>query len=130
MSASQVWIYPAIITGMWLAWLVFWRVSAQGGKPTARVESAGSRFMHLLPLFAGICLLGMSPVTHLPVLSEHALPWSRRTYWFGVALQAAGLAFTVWARVHLGRNWSGMVTLKEGHELVRSGPYRWVRHPI
>jgi len=36
----------------------------------------------------------------------------------------------VWARVHLGGNWSGIVTLKEDHELVRRGPYRWVRHPI
>ena len=36
----------------------------------------------------------------------------------------------MWARVHLGRNWSGSVTVKEGHELIRSGPYRYVRHPI
>jgi protein-S-isoprenylcysteine O-methyltransferase Ste14 len=45
-------------------------------------------------------------------------------------LLALGLAFTVWARVYLGRNWSGTVTLKEGHELIRSGPYTYVRHPI
>jgi protein-S-isoprenylcysteine O-methyltransferase Ste14 len=36
----------------------------------------------------------------------------------------------VWARVYIGRNWSGTVTLKEGHELIRSGPYALVRHPI
>jgi protein-S-isoprenylcysteine O-methyltransferase Ste14 len=47
-----------------------------------------------------------------------------------LALTVAGLAFTVWARVHLGRNWSGTVTLKEGHELIRTGPYAYVRHPI
>jgi protein-S-isoprenylcysteine O-methyltransferase Ste14 len=47
-----------------------------------------------------------------------------------VLLVAAGLAFAVWARVCLGRNWSGIVTLKQDHELVRSGPYRLVRHPI
>jgi protein-S-isoprenylcysteine O-methyltransferase Ste14 len=41
-----------------------------------------------------------------------------------------GLAFAFWARVTLGRNWSGVVTLKEGHELVERGPYRFVRHPI
>ena len=45
-------------------------------------------------------------------------------------LLAAGLAFSVWARVHLGTNWSGEVTVKQGHELIRSGPYAWVRHPI
>jgi protein-S-isoprenylcysteine O-methyltransferase Ste14 len=43
---------------------------------------------------------------------------------------AAGLAFSVWARVYLGRNWSASVTVKQDHELVQSGPYRLVRHPI
>ena len=43
---------------------------------------------------------------------------------------AAGLAIACWARLHLGSNWSGVVTLKEGHELIRSGPYRTIRHPI
>jgi protein-S-isoprenylcysteine O-methyltransferase Ste14 len=38
--------------------------------------------------------------------------------------------FTVWARVHLGMNWSGTVTVTEGHELITSGPYAVVRHPI
>ena len=51
-------------------------------------------------------------------------------YGIGACIVVAGLAFTVWARIHLGRNWSGTVTLKYGHELVRSGPYRIVRHPI
>ena len=45
-------------------------------------------------------------------------------------LCVAGLAFALWARATLGRNWSGVVTLKEGHELVQCGPYQFVRHPI
>jgi len=36
----------------------------------------------------------------------------------------------VWARIKLAGNWSGTVTLKEDHEIVRTGPYRWIRHPI
>jgi protein-S-isoprenylcysteine O-methyltransferase Ste14 len=48
----------------------------------------------------------------------------------GLALTILGLGFAVWARVHLGRFWSGMVTLKKDHELIRSGPYAIVRHPI
>jgi protein-S-isoprenylcysteine O-methyltransferase Ste14 len=47
-----------------------------------------------------------------------------------LALISAGLAFAVWARFVIGRNWSGTVTLKQDHELVRSGPYAIVRHPI
>ena len=45
-------------------------------------------------------------------------------------LLAAGLGFAVWARRHLGRNWSASVVVKEDHALIRSGPYRRVRHPI
>ena len=48
----------------------------------------------------------------------------------GMVLTAAGLAFAIWARLHLGGNWSGIITLKQGHTLVRTGPYRLVRHPI
>jgi protein-S-isoprenylcysteine O-methyltransferase Ste14 len=51
-------------------------------------------------------------------------------YWLGLIMLAAGIAFAVWARHDLGRNWSGTVTVKQNHELIRSGPYRLVRHPI
>jgi protein-S-isoprenylcysteine O-methyltransferase len=50
--------------------------------------------------------------------------------WIAAILSVAGIAFAIWARFHLGRNWSGVPTKKENHELVTSGPYRWVRHPI
>ena len=48
----------------------------------------------------------------------------------GTGLLVAGLLIAVWARMTLGRNWSNVVTVKGDHELVRTGPYRWVRHPI
>ena len=47
-----------------------------------------------------------------------------------VILCVAGLLFCIWARITLGRNWSGTITLKEKHELIVRGPYRFVRHPI
>ncbi len=40
------------------------------------------------------------------------------------------MTFLVWARQHLGRNWSQTVAVKKDHELVTSGPYRYVRHPM
>jgi protein-S-isoprenylcysteine O-methyltransferase Ste14 len=52
------------------------------------------------------------------------------SFWIGTVITLVGLAFSVWARRHLGRNWSAIVTLKQGHELVTSGPYALVRHPI
>ena len=51
-------------------------------------------------------------------------------FWIGAAVTAAGLLFAVWARRHIGRNWSGQVTIKSDHELVTTGPYGMVRHPI
>jgi protein-S-isoprenylcysteine O-methyltransferase Ste14 len=48
----------------------------------------------------------------------------------GLAVTAAGIAFAAWARFSLGKNWSGTVTMKQNHELVRKGPYEIVRHPI
>ncbi len=48
----------------------------------------------------------------------------------GIILCAAGIAFLVWARQHLGGNWSQTVSVKVEHELVTSGPYRYVRHPM
>ena len=50
--------------------------------------------------------------------------------WILFAFVAAGFAFCWWARLHLGALWSGYVTLKEGHHIVDTGPYRIVRHPI
>jgi protein-S-isoprenylcysteine O-methyltransferase Ste14 len=48
----------------------------------------------------------------------------------GIAILAGGLGFAGWARRHLGRNWSGWVTVKDDHTLICTGPYRLVRHPI
>jgi protein-S-isoprenylcysteine O-methyltransferase Ste14 len=49
----------------------------------------------------------------------------------GLVLDLAGVAFAIWARLTIGSNWSGLVLeVKEGHELVQTGPYALVRHPI
>jgi protein-S-isoprenylcysteine O-methyltransferase Ste14 len=47
-----------------------------------------------------------------------------------VDMTFAGVAFAIWARLHIGRNWSGTVTIKADHKLIRTGPYAIVRHPI
>lgn len=121
--------YRHIISGLWIAWALYWLISALGSKTTVRRESLASRLGYVLPLLAGGVLIGWR---HLPWewLNARLWPRSLTAYWIGVALLAAGLGFAVWARVHLGRNWSGSVTVKESHELIRTGPYSIVRHPI
>jgi protein-S-isoprenylcysteine O-methyltransferase Ste14 len=81
-----------------------------------------------LPLVAAFYLF--RPGAHYGWLGARFIPASDAAAWIGVVLTAAGVAIAIWARWHLGANWSGVVTLKEGHELIRSGPYRTIRHPI
>lgn len=114
---------------LWLGWGFYWWISARGGKAIARRESLGSRLGHLLPLVAAGYL---EWAERLPggFLGGHLYAPTAISYGLGLALTAGGLLFCVWARLHLGRNWSGTVTVKEDHELVRTGPYGLVRHPI
>ena len=118
-----------IILALWLAWLLYWIVSALYAKATRRRESPLSRVSYFVPLLAGAWLIG-APRARLGWLSTPLLSSTPQRWQLAVVLVALGLGFAVWARVHLGRNWSGSVTLKENHELIRSGPYKYVRHPI
>ena len=119
------WFIPAL----WLAWALYWAAAARGVKQAARREPLWSRAAHIGPLLAAAALL-CAPRLPWALLHER-LPFARdAAAWLGAVIASLGLALTVWARVHLGRNWSGTVTVKQGHELVRTGPYAWVRHPI
>lgn len=121
--------YRHVIGLLWLAWAVYWMISSVRIKAAVRRESLASRLAHVIPLLVGAVLIGARELPWLP-LTLRLWPHSLTAYWIGLALLVAGLAFACWARVHLGRNWSGSVTVKEGHELIRSGPYAYVRHPI
>jgi len=109
----------AILSGLWIAWAIYWAVAARNVKVTQRAEPLASRIAFAIPVTIAVILL-----------AGRVEPPSAETYWIGTALVAAGLGFSVWARLHLGRNWSGNVTIKQDHELIRTGPYRFVRHPI
>jgi protein-S-isoprenylcysteine O-methyltransferase Ste14 len=122
-------LFRQLILSLWCAWALYWCVSAIRTKSAVRRESRGSRLAYVVPGMVGGVLLGW-PNVHAGWLSERLWPRSVAADWIGLATLAAGLAFAVWARVELGRNWSGSVTVKEGHELIRSGPYAYVRHPI
>ncbi len=123
-------LYRHLILWVWAAWALYWVVSAIGNKATRRRESLGSRLAYALPLVLGAALLAWRGAPWAALLSLRLWPRSILLYWLGLAVLVTGLAFSVWARVHLGRNWSGTVTVKEDHELIRSGPYGYVRHPI
>jgi protein-S-isoprenylcysteine O-methyltransferase Ste14 len=122
-------IEAAPIAVLWLAWLAYWIVAARGVKAVQRQPSLGARLAYGVPIGIGAFLLASTRLPP-PWLDVRFLPMSAAVYWTGVALVAAGIAVMVWARRHLAGNWSGQVTLKHDHELIRTGPYRLVRHPI
>ncbi|HLJ16073.1 MAG TPA: isoprenylcysteine carboxylmethyltransferase family protein [Bryobacteraceae bacterium] len=117
------------INAAWIVAGIVWVIGAATAKPTARRESYRSRVLYTCILVAAFLLLFRKGLP-FPVLEERFVPATPAAAWVGLALTILGIVFAIWARFYLGGNWSGMVTVKENHQLVRSGPYAIVRHPI
>ncbi len=122
-------VYRYLFPAMWFSWMAYWLLASRGAKPAERREPLGSRLLHVLPLLLAFGLLSAGKVPG-SFLNERLFPWAPWEFWVAAFVAAAGMLFTVWARVHLGGNWSGIVTIKHDHELIVDGPYAIVRHPI
>jgi protein-S-isoprenylcysteine O-methyltransferase Ste14 len=119
------------ITYPWAAVFAVWLIGAFATKRTIETPRGAYRIVEMIGLFLAVSLLFSGlPIFHYGILSKRFLPQIEAAAWAGFAVEAAGLVFSIWARFYLGGNWSANVTLKQGHTLVRSGPYRIVRHPI
>lgn len=118
-----------VTLGCWTIFLVVWVLAAISTKRSVYRESRAQRLRYSLLLVAGCFFLFRGNRLPYP-LSTRVIPHLEIIAWAGAILCVAGLGFCIWARLTLGRNWSGMVTLKEEHELIERGPYRLVRHPI
>lgn len=112
----------------WIIWLVYWLATARNTKKTIHRETTLSRSLQNAVVAGGALLILMPGFSRRAYLVDPSALGVQQQ--LGLIVTVAGLLISVWARVHLGRNWSAAVTLKENHELVRSGPYQWVRHPI
>ena len=114
---------------MWLGWGLYWVLAARRAKAVRWREDWIARAVDTGLLLAAVLL--MIAGHRLPtLLCERFLLRGIVALAIGALLTAIGLGFAVWARVHLGRNWSGTVTLKDDHTLIRTGPYARLRHPI
>jgi protein-S-isoprenylcysteine O-methyltransferase Ste14 len=125
----MLWVYNYLFFALWIAFLLYWQIMAIDTKTTRRLEPAGSRIVRSLIFLIAIVLLSTNWI-RLPWLYRELWRQGIWPFWIGAAITAGGLIFAVWARVHLGRNWSRSVTVKEEHELITTGPYALVRHPI
>src|ERR1700726_1680370 len=125
-------IYPLalqIISFCWILFSVIWLVAAFWTKQSVYQQRRRHLLRYTIPLLVGAYLIFKGRRLSDP-LGSRVIPHVDAVAWVGVALCIAGLAFCVWARFTLGRNWSGVVTFKGGHELITQGPYAIVRHPI
>lgn len=113
----------------WYAFIIYWVVSASRLKQTKVEEDQGGRLLHIAIMVVGIDLMFWGNFT-FGLLNERVIPRTLPTLYAGIALTWLGVAFAIWARHTIGRNWSGRVTVKVDHQLIQSGPYALVRHPI
>lgn len=123
------WQQFTVETWLWLIFALYWFVAS---RTTAKTK-ARENLLSSLPRNAMLALAGALIYARwfsIGPLGRRFVPASPDLRLVGIALTAAGLALAFWARYHLGRNWSSQITLKEGHTLVCSGPYRYLRHPI
>jgi protein-S-isoprenylcysteine O-methyltransferase Ste14 len=119
--------WPMWVSGaLWIFFIAYWSAVATKAAPAVAAESDKSRRTHELILNSGLLLLFVP----LPSLGFRFLPATKFNVPAGLALQTASLLLALWARRHLGRNWSARITTAQNHQLIRSGPYRTIRHPI
>jgi protein-S-isoprenylcysteine O-methyltransferase Ste14 len=121
-------LFPFAI-GCWMVFFLYWAISALSSKVAKKSESVLARFQSMIPLVVAYSLL-FYKWTSVGWLGKRFVADTSSAAVIGVALTAAGVAFAIWARWHLGANWSAVVSIREEHELIRTGPYRRIRHPI
>jgi len=112
---------------LWVTLLLVWVLLWFGRKRAKKLETPWEMLEHGVPLIAGFWLLFEN---QWKGLNAKLWPGTAAVLWAGVLLTAVGVGISIWARFTLGANWSGVVTLKQGHELIRKGLYRSIRHPI
>lgn len=123
---------PRLIAHLWIAFVVVWWVWALFNRKAYRSRSWGGRAwrIRLSILVAVVLLVQLERISGLGRwllrLGQPAPSWQ----WLGVALCLAGFLLAIWARLYLGSNWGMPMSLRQQHELVTSGPYARVRHPI
>ncbi len=120
-SPQEMQALKTAVVIVWIVFWIYWLVSAFGAKrgrgARRRVPLNGLSALSVIVLVR--VFRGGSLAVHSPVLGV-----------IGAVVFAAGIALAVWARLHLGRNWGMPMSRKDEPELVTSGPYRLVRHPI
>ena len=114
---------------LWSALMIVWLLLWAGMKRAKKRETPREMLEHALPVVLGFWLL-FGKLDNWGSFNYRLFPSAPAVSLAGLALTAFGIALSISARITLGANWSGVVTLKKDHELIRAGLYRRIRHPI
>lgn len=124
-------MFLKLIFGCWAIFGLYWLASMFLTKRTVERQTGTSRLRHVVLFILAFLLLFGTAFRHQQHQFEQVVsPHSVALNIIGLDLTVLGLLIAIWARMTLGRNWSGRVTFKENHELIVRGPYAFVRHPI
>ena len=118
-----------LILAMWTILFGYWGLSALRTNKTERAEVPVSRWIHLSMMTLSF-LLTLTDLFRFGILGQRFLPDNLIITVLGLVITAMGTGFAIWARYQLGRYWSGNISIKADHKLVRSGAYAFSRHPI
>jgi protein-S-isoprenylcysteine O-methyltransferase Ste14 len=114
---------------LWLVLVIVWVVGALRTKRTVQSQSSASQLLYTAILLVGVYMI-FAKQSGIPWLDRQLFSVNIPIVLAGLLVVLIGVAFSIWGRLILGSNWSNRVTVKENHTLVRTGPYRIVRHPI
>ncbi|HUJ32695.1 MAG TPA: isoprenylcysteine carboxylmethyltransferase family protein [Candidatus Acidoferrum sp.] len=118
-----------VIDAAWIVFLVYWFAAAFRLNRMKKREPASEWLLRFVVMGTAFVLLDGSLV-QFGDLNKRFFPHSAPVQAVGAALTCLGVAFAIWARYHIGRYWSSTVSLRADHQLIRTGPYAHIRHPI
>ncbi|HEX6807268.1 MAG TPA: isoprenylcysteine carboxylmethyltransferase family protein, partial [Gemmatimonadaceae bacterium] len=128
-AAGVILVSWAVLLLVWLGLSFFVKRDVRGGRSARAYQARIVALAVLLIVVTRSSSRRHSGVNFFSNRLALFMP-SRELVWLGAGLSAIGVAVAIWARLYIGRNWSPRPAMKEGHELVTSGPYAFVRHPI
>jgi len=120
---------------LWVIFILIWFISAFSVKKDMRRDRNTFRGFWIRVILIAVVIIVISSGSYTSYIETHGVwPLGEQAImflaWLGVLLVFLGIAIALWARFHLGRNWSNRPAIKAGQELVTDGPYQYVRHPI
>lgn len=117
-------LWPGL--AIYVLFSVYWLLASKDRADDASAESAASSGLHQQLVGLSLVLICLP----MPGLTLQILPASVSLLAIGITIEIGGVAIAIAARRELGRNWSREVRIAVGHDLVQSGPYARMRHPI